>query len=243
MNQDQQRFDKLLSFNKRIKTRYLHVLAAQKIFNEFNKLSTESIVGKAGAKNNVNIFNKYKYFILISKESLRCFFLIELAKFFDEDKREQNLSIRKILNFAHAKVESFSVDQFQIHHKDRKIIPELFANFKALTKKDLDKIDKRLKDNKEKIKKIKDYRDQYLAHDDIKKDNILIEKRDANTLMEIIEDTIELLFHKLDFSSTSYDNYKKEPVKDINRLIKDLKNHEKLRILTFERKYGVKIKI
>jgi len=242
MDEDQLRFEKLLEFGKRLRNRYLHTLSAYKLFDEFNKLSAENIVGKKRAQANVNIFNKYGYFILTSKESLRCFFLIELAKFFDKDLRKQNLSIENVINYSDKKIESFSVEQFHQYHKDRKIIPELFEKFKALTKKDLNKINKRLNNNQEVIKRLKDYRDQYLAHDDIKKKDIPINKKNVNTLMNIVKDTIELIHHKLDFSSNSYSNYKEEPIKDINRLVKDLKEHEKLRIIRLEEKYGIKRK-
>jgi|GEM_PF-758554 len=243
MEKDNIRFQKLFGFGERFRNRYLHTLSAYKLFDEFNKLSTENIVGRKKANENIKIFNKYSYFILTSKESLRCFFLIELAKFFDEGSRKQNLSVKYALNYANLKIDSFSIEQFYRYHKDRKIIPELFERYKPLSKKDLEKINKRIDYNKATIKRLKDYRDQYLAHDDIKKKDVPINKKDVNTLMNIVKDTIELIYHKLEFASNSYKNYEEEPVQDINRLINDLRVYEKLRLAKLEKEYRVKVKM
>lgn len=239
---DNKRFEKLLIYVIRLRNRYLHFLSAYKLYDEFNKLSAPNKVGIKKAKANVNIFNKYKYFILTSKEALRCFFLIELAKFFDEDKRRnQSLSIQGIIDYALIDIESFSTKEFKKYHKDRVIIPELFEAFTSLSKEDLMKIKNRIKRNSDLINRVKTYRDKYLAHDDIEKINIPIDKKDVVILIRIIKAVIALLYKKLDFSSNSYDNYEKEPVNNINNLVNDLKEQEKIRLNNLEKKYGFKI--
>ena len=82
-------FEELLTLTKRIKSRYLNVVAAQKIFDELNNLCTVAVVGEKQAQENADILKKYNYFFGVSKEAVRCFFLIELAKFFDEDNAEK----------------------------------------------------------------------------------------------------------------------------------------------------------
>lgn len=236
------RFEKLLSYGIRLRNRYLHFLSAYKLYDEFNKLSAPNKVGAKKAQANVNIFNKYKYFTLTSKEALRCFFLIELAKFFDEDKkRNQSLSIQGIIDYALTDIESFSTEEFKKYHKNRVIIPELLEALTPLSKKDLIKIKNRIKRNNNLINRVKTYRDKYLAHDDIEKTNIPINRKDVVILMRIIKDIIALLYKKLDFSSNSYHNYEKEPVNDINRLVYDLKEQEKIKLSNIEKKYGFKI--
>lgn len=241
MTSDQVRFKKLFEFGKQLRNRHLHAIAARKVFDEFNKLSATNIVGKKNAEANVKIFNFYKYFFLTSKEAVRCFFMIELAKFFDEDARKQTLSIQNIIHYAEKRIESFSVDEFHKYHNERYIIPELFEKFKALTKSDLNKIKKRLKRNKNRIENLKKYRDKFLAHDDIKKKDILIHRKDIDVLLKIIKDTIALIYTKLEFSVNSYQNYEEEPVREINRLMKALKEHEDQRLADIEKKYGVKV--
>jgi len=242
MNTSELHFKKLFDYSKRIERRYLHFLSAYRLYDEYNKLSAINKVGKKKAETNVKIFNKYKYFILMSKEALRFFFLIELSKFFDEDiKRRQTLCIQEIINYALKNIDSFSVEQFKKYHKDRKIIPQLFEKFKSLTKKDLNKILRRIKRNDDIILRLKNYRDKCLAHDDINQVNIIINKKDVSILMKIVKDTIDLMYSKLDFSVIIYDNYNKEPINDINNLIKDLVKQEKVRLSELEKKYGVKL--
>lgn len=236
------RFEKLLKYGIRLRDRYLHFISAYKLFDELNKLSAPNKIGIKKAEANVNIFNKYKYFILTSKESLRCYFLIELSKFFDEDKkRNQTLSIQGIIEHALLDVNSFSTIEFKKYHKDRVIIPELFENFTPLSKKDLIKIKNRIEKNNNIINRVKNYRDKYLAHDDIEKIDIPLNKKDVDILLKIVKDTITLLYKKLDFSSNSYDNYEKEPIKNINDLVNDLKEYEQIRLDKLEKEYGFKI--
>jgi len=242
MTQDQIRFKNLLEFGKKLRNRYLHAVASRKLFDEFNKLSAINIVGKKKANANVKIFNFYKYFFLTSKEALRCYFLIELAKFFDEDKRKQSLTIEYVISYAEKRVESFSIDEFHKYHNDLDILPELFKDFKVLKNNDLYKIKKRLNKNNDVIKRLKKYRDRFLAHDDIKKKDILINKEDINILLKITKDVINLIHRKLEFSTIIYKNYEEEPVYEINRLIQALKEYEVQRIVNIEKKYGINIK-
>lgn len=242
MTADQTRFKKLFRYAELLRGRYLHTLAAYKLFSEFNKLTAPNVVGKRKAESNVKVFNRYKYFILTSKEALRCFSLIELAKFFDEDDRKQTLSIQNIIHYAEKRIESFSKDEFNKYHEDRIILPEIFKNYKTLSQEDLNKIKRRISHNKNRIKYLKNYRDKFLAHDDIKKKEILINKKDVQVLMNIVRNTVDLLYRRLDFASNSYKNYEEEPVQNINRLIENLKEHEIRRISDLEDKLGIKIK-
>ena len=240
MTTDQIRYKKLFEFGKKLRSRYLLTLASRKLFDEFNKLSAIKIAGKKNAENNVKIFNSYRYFFLTSKEALRCYFLIELAKFFDEDKRRQSLSIQNTLHYAEEKLESFSTNEFHKYHGDRKILPELFKNFTPLSNKDIDKLKNRLKKNKDTILRLKTYRDTVLAHDDIKKKDILLSAKDINVLLKIVKDTVDMFYQKLDFSVNSYKNYEDDPISEINNLLKALKEHEVQRISDINKKYGIK---
>lgn len=241
MTYDQIRFKKLFEFGTKLRSRYLLTIAARKLFDEFNKFHVINIVGKKKAEANVKILNFYKYFLMTSKEALRCYFLIELAKFFDEDNREQTLCIQNVIAYAEKRLDSFSESEFHKYHNDRHIIPEIFQSFKALSKKDLDNIKRRIKRNHVVIEKLKAYRDKYLAHDDVKKKDILINGRDLNVLLKIARDTIDLLYKKLEFATNSYKNYEDEPVQEINRLIGVLREHEAHRMAEIEKRYGVKV--
>lgn len=237
MNNDQVRFKKLHEYSNQLSNRYLLVLSSNKILNELNKMSVINIVGRKKAESNVKVFNQYRYYFLTSKEAVRCFLLIELAKFFDEDKRKQALSIQNVIHFAEKRIESFSTEEFIKFHKDRKIIPELFERFKPLSQTDLNIIKKRLIKNSDSIDRLKKYRDKFLAHDDTKKKIIIINKKDINILFKIIKNAIALFYNRLDFSSNSYMNYEEEPIKEINHLFNALNEHEEQRIAMIKEKY------
>lgn len=231
-------FKTLFDYAEQMRRRYLYTLAAFKIYERFNKLAAPNIVGKKRAEKGAKILNNYKYFFLTSKEATRCYFLIELAKFFDISK--QSLTVYKVINYAKLHISKFSKEAFLRQDKTREILPEILAEYKPLSSNDLQKIERRLKTNSVAIKNLKIYRDKYLAHDDIKKIKVTIKPKDTKVLLRIVKDTIDLLFSRLDFSSNSYRNFEEEPISDLDRVMQDLISHEQQRLMEFELKYGIR---
>lgn len=231
-------FQTLFNYAGRLRSRYLNTLAASKIFERFNELAAPNRVGKRKAEKSVKIFNSFKYFFLTIKESARCYLLIELAKFFDEHKK--SLTLHQVLNYARKNVSKFTKKDFLAYHKDRKILPELFASYKQLSLADLRKIQKRLDKNKVLIKNLIIYRNQYLAHDDIQKIPIRINAKDTRILLNIVKSTIALLYNKLDFSSNSYVNFEEQPIEDLNGVMGNLIKCEQQRIEEIRREYRIR---
>lgn len=234
-------FDKLIGYAKTLRNRYLNALAAQAIFDQLNNANLINKIGKKKANQNVKIIGYHPYFFLTTKEATRCYFLIELAKFFDTDKRMQSLTLKTVITYAEDNLSSFSTENFWLYHKDRHIFPELFANYKPLTNNDLALFKKRLNNNKDRIERLKTYRDKWLAHDDLEKIKVDITKKDVATLMKIIQDMVDLLHFKLEFSSVDYRNYKENPRNEVDSVLSKLVEHEKQRIEALEKQYGIKI--
>ncbi len=235
-DEDQVRFKQLLDFAERLRARYLQILAAFKIFEEFKKVRATDIVGQEMAELNISIFNQYKYFVFPSGEALRCYFLIGLAKCFDEDRR--TVSVKNIIAHAKRKIGSFSVDEFVKYYEGRENLSEVSKNFKALSEDDLLKIENRLSGANGMIKKLKAYRDQYLAHDDTKKEDVPINDQEVASLMDIVKDAIDLIYNRVALAGNCYINYEEEPVRDLQRLIRALREHEADRIEKINKKYG-----
>ena len=63
---------------------------------------------------------------------------------------------------------------------------------------------------------------------------------DVRILMKIIKDSVELLYDKLDYSGTMYQNYEVEPVNEIDRIFSSLHEHRKHEISEMKKKYGIK---
>ena len=137
-------FGKLFKEVKQMRKRYLNTLASHKVFQRINKLVATNIVGKRKAERNVKTFGNYLYFFMIVKEATRCYFLIELAKFFDVPKsHNETRTIYWALNYAKKNIHRMTKEDFLFYHKGRQIIPEIFTNYKPLTAKDLKKFEKR----------------------------------------------------------------------------------------------------
>ena len=225
----------LFDYAKRLRSRYLNTLAAFKIFERFSRLSAINIVGKRKAEKNTKIFNSYRYFFAITKESAKCYFLIELAKFFDNCG--ESLTVYSVISYAEKNVAKLTKQDFLNFHRDRQILPELFARYKQLSLSDLKKIKDRIKRNEHLIKNLKIYRDKYLAHDDIIKKQVGINNKEIKVLFNIVKSVIALLYNKLDFSVISYVNFEKEPIEDLNRLMENLIKCEQLRLDEIRKKW------
>jgi len=230
-------FETLFDYTEKLRSRYLKILSSFKIFERFNKLSAPNIVGKKKAEKNVKIFNIFKYFFIITKEASRCYFFIELAKFFDTSKK--SLTINKVIDYAEKNITKFTKQDFLNYHNGRQILPELFVQYKQLSLSDLRKIKKRLDKNKIIIKKLKIYRDKYLAHDDIKKIKIGISVKEIKVLLDIVKSMIELLYNKLDFSVNFYINFEEEPIKNFDLLMENLIKFEENRLKEIREKYKI----
>ncbi|MBI2627809.1 MAG: hypothetical protein HYW71_00010 [Candidatus Niyogibacteria bacterium] len=234
-------FEKLFSEVQQLRKRLLTTIASHKIFNQFNKLLAPNIVGKRKAEKNVKVFGNYVYFFSTTKEATRCYFLIELAKFFDTLKpKNETRSIYWVLDYAKKNIHRLTREDFTAYHDGQQIIPEIFASYKQLEISDLKKLQKRLTRNKDAIKRLKTYRDQYLAHDDIKKITVKLTVRKTEVLLRIVRDVVELFYHRLEFASNSYKNFEEEPVMEVDRLIKNLAEHEKQRLEEIRKRYAIK---
>ena len=234
-------FGKLFSEVQQLRKRLLTTIASHKIFDQFNRVVATNVVGKRKAEKNAKVFSNYVYFFSTTKEATRCYFLIELAKFFDIPKlRNETRTVYWVLNYAKKNIHRLTREDFSAYHSGRQIIPEIFASYKQLEISDLKKFQKRLARNKDVIKRLKTYRDQYLAHDDIKKITVKLTVREMEVLLRIVKDVIELFYNRLEFASNSYKNFEEEPVKEIDRLVKNLAEHEKQRLEEIGRKYAVK---
>lgn len=219
-------FSKLYGYSQKLRSRYLVLISANKIFQRLEELASINNVGKKRATANVKVLNTYKYFFLGTKEATRCYVLIELAKFFDESS--ESLTLVNSLGYAEKHIESYSLEVFKEFHKNRNRV--LLEGYKPFVVKDIERLKKRVKNNEIRIKKLKTYRDQYLAHDDVKKKEINLGRSDVRILMTLVKDTIELLYNSLDCSGTIYDNFEETPIHEIDHMFASLIEHEQYRL-------------
>jgi len=235
----QENFAKAFKWMQELRNRYLHTIATFTIYEEFQKIAAPNIVGEKRAQKNVHTFSRHLYFFAPLKESARCYFFIELAKFFDRNKRGQSLTLETLLDLVENHLSSFSKEEFLKYHVGRYIIPELFESYKEFSRKDINNFRERLKRNKKIIEDLKTYRDKFLVHADISKNEVKITAGQIKILLKIVKDTVNIFYKKLDFASNAYSNYDQEPAKAVNNVIKALQEHEAERLQKIDREYGL----
>lgn len=237
--QEQQHFKELFERAKKLRSRYLQTLATFRIYDRFKRLSAPNIVGKRKAEANAKIFADYVYFFSPTQEAARCYFFIEIAKFFDKHKRRQSLTVDYVLDYALENMRSFSKAEFEKYHSDRNIISEILQGYKPFVKNDVQKLKRRIKKHADVIKNLNTYRNKFLAHDDLEKVEVKITIAQIRILLNIIKDTIDLLYYKLEFASNSYLNFDKEPVRAVDRVVRNLQEYEEGRLKEIKKRYGL----
>lgn len=226
---DIKNFEKLTKLIEKLRSRYIQTLAAHKIFMELNRVKAYSYYGKGTADKNVKILKKYLYYFNPTKEGIRYYILIELAKFFEKSFNRQSLTIEHVLDYTEKNLNVLGKEHFKQYHKDREFRSyDIEKEYIAIVQEDIDKFRRRLKRNEEKIKRVKDYRDEYLAHDDLKRGSYKIKYKDISTLLSIVKDIVDFYYKKLHWASNLYENFEKEPVRNSKKLFSDLREFDEI---------------
>lgn len=223
-------FENSINYLESLNKRYLLTLSSYNIFKNFNDL----LVVKEKDSNSKTI-NDFPYFFTTVRGSSNMYFLVEVCKFFDIDDR--SLSLYKLLKFTEINFSYLTKDNFRLYHKDRIIIDELFDEYKEISLNDIRSFRDKIKQNKEIINRLKKYRDQNLAHDDLDKINIVIYKKEIETLLKLIKEILNFYYSKLLFTQSSDRNFNLEPVNEMNRLINNLKEYDKIYRENIRKKY------
>lgn len=233
-----QEFNTIILYIETIKERYFKALSAFHIFETFIELVDFNIVEQEALEKNKKIIEKdFSSFFLPSKEALRVYFFLELAKLFDV--ADDALHVTKIVNYTQSNIAKLTVNDFAEYSQkqDKNFITELIKNYQGVDHNDLIAIKSGIEKNEEIIKRLKTYRDQYLAHDDINKDEINITGEEIRILFNIIEKIIDIFLSKLISTSVIYGNAKVD-TKDKTRMVIDyLKRFEPYRLKEINDKY------
>lgn len=134
------------------------------IRDSLKKSIASNIQWERKSKENVDIINKFIRFFWPSMEANRKIFALELAKFFDKDKK--SLSLYKLINFVRSNIKSFDKDNFIEYIKN----VDLWEGYEPIDENLLKEIENEISTNLDIIKKLKIFRDQNLAHNQQKKE-------------------------------------------------------------------------
>lgn len=206
---------------KRLNEIYLHAYCEYIIFNNVEKLRAPDLLSKKELEDNLDLLNHYPNFFNAIIDSLKISFFINLAKLIDNS--EESLSLNKLINFAQSNREKLSVEEFKKTNSDRAFMEDLAKSYKGIQLQDLLIIKSKLDKTEEIRKKVKIYRDQYLAHEDINKVKVDISREDADAIFDLITDILNTFSLKTDFSTTTFDLAKSDCERDVRALIENLK--------------------
>lgn len=231
-------FNTTISYIKNIEERYFKALSAFHIFETFIELVDLNIVGQETSEKNKKIIEKdFSSFFLPSKEALRVYFFLELAKLFDV--ADDALHVTKIVNYTQSNIAKLTVNDFAEYSQgqDPNFIAVLVKEYKGVNHEDLLVIKSEIEKNEDIIKRLKTYRNQCLCHDDKNKDEVDITGEEIKILFSIIEKIINIFLSKLISTSVMYDNAKID-TKDKTKMVIDyLKRFEPYRIKEIDEKY------
>lgn len=180
--------------------------------------------GSELAEKHVKVINKYKNFYVQTERSNLVFFVMGIAKFFDNPKNKNKpLSIVKIRNCAQGDRKQLTLKEFLAENPDRPHLEELSKIYEGITEENLEEIDQLINKNKSIIDTFITLRDKWAAHEDIEEIEITIPSlEEVEVLFIDIIKMINILSYGLEHSSTEY-SYVEETVKrDIDEMFKAL---------------------
>lgn len=223
-----QEFETAILYIEKMKSRYFHALSAFYVYKTLDDLTIPKVAGEEIAEQNSTIIKSYINFFMPSKEALRVYFFLELAKLFDI--AEQSLCITKIVNYAQSNAPKLKVKDFAEYNQNREFVGDLSNIYQGMSNDDIKEIQDEVNKNKDVLKRLKDYRDQCLCHDDISKDEINITGDEIIILFSVLKKILGLFSSKLDFLTTLYGNAEKTTKIDTERIIDHLKRFEPYRL-------------
>ncbi len=102
-----QEFNKTIDYIKKMKDRYFFAISAFYAYEALNESLATNILDEKTLKENLKTFERFNEFLGISKEALRVYFFIELAKLFDVS--DQSLHVTKIINYTQSNISRLTV--------------------------------------------------------------------------------------------------------------------------------------
>ena len=231
MNDSQ--FPRIMKYLKDIKSRYFRAFSAFHVFETLEESLAVNVVGKEKAEQNLKVIKMFKNFFLMSKEALRTYFFLELAKLFDSSN--QSLQINKIINITESSISKLTVNDFEDFNKDRQLIAELTEGYKGITHENLKEIRELLKKEQPVIDKLRVYRDKWLAHDDIDKPQLPeISSIELMSLFGSFAKIMNIFSKNMNHESTMWDHVEESSRFDTQYVLDHLYRFEKYRIQEIE---------
>ncbi len=235
-NQRDDQFKTLMTYIKKMQSRYFHALCAFYAYEGLRELAAPNIVGKSKAAENVRTMDRYRNFFVITQEALRHYFFIELSKLFDASK--QSLHINKVVNFTESNLSKLTIDAFKEYNQDRQLLKELTERYKGVKYSDLVIIKGLLNKQKDTIDKLKTFRDSWVAHDDVNKpQQPSISAEEIRSLFDTLKRILNTISGKLNEETWSYSHVEDDVKRHVVLVIDHLHRFELYQSREIKEKY------
>lgn len=208
---------------------YLESLCAWRCYRALDNSRTISAIGKETAEANAEAMQRFSTYFPISIQAVHVLALLDLAKIFD--RADQSLHLRYVLGYIARHREKFSRDAFRQFNEGRIYLDELYENYKGMTVSDIRKAEHEFKAHEALIEKLKEYRDQYLAHRDRAPQKVGFSFEEIESLFALAEKLLNLFTAKLDDSTTLFDRIGEDVERDVEYLLTALDVAERNRRL------------
>lgn len=222
-------FPRIMKYLESIKSRYFRAFSAFHVFETLEEALAINVVGEEKAEQNLKVINMFSGFFQISKEALRVYFFLELAKLFDSSK--QSLQINKIIDTTNSNISKLTVNDFVDYNKDRKLLKELTEVYKGISHENLREIKDILDKEQPIIDKLIVYRKKWLAHDDVNKPEVpIITRVELKSLFDSFGKVINIYGSNMNHESTIWYPTKDKSKYDTQHVLNHLYRFEKYRI-------------
>lgn len=225
-------FEKIWKFLERSQERLFGAYGHFQIWEAFMEMRAPNVIGEKKAEENYKTLQYFNNFFGLTIDAHRKIFALELWKFFD--KNGDNLSIQKILNCLESKRKKLSIQEFENFNEGRKNLNELVENYKGIKPEDIKKAKELLEENKKIIEELKTFRNQDLAHDQIKKEKNHFSVEKTKKLFHLAEEILNLLSNNLNNSTWWHFHPSNRAKEDTKSVVEYLQEYEPFRLKKIE---------
>ena len=233
-------FSKLMKYIKDMQSRYHRALAAFHVYETLMQLTAPNHVGQEEAEKNSEIMGTFRNFFIPIRETTRVYFFLELAKMFDTST--EALQINKILAFTASRRKKLTAEDFAAHNSDRQLVEQLITEYKGISEEDIEELRGMLTAHQTTIDNLITYRNKWLAHDDIKKEEPpSITGEEIIALFEMLEKIMNTLGSRLNSERWMWDHVKRDSEWQTKLVVEHLRRFEPYRLKEIEAEMQVEI--
>lgn len=232
-------FKKLMAYIDELRSAYCATLSAFYTYKALREATDPDVNEASRATENGAIMSTFTSFFTPTKEALRVYFFIELAKLFDSSN--QSLHIEKVINFTESNIKHMTVDAFEEYNskQPRAFLDELVKAYRGISHADLVEIRNLLSAHSASLEKLRTYRDKWLAHNDIKKPDLpTINEDELRSLFAILEKILNVLTSNLNGSSSTWSHIERNAQDHTHMVLNYLHRFEPYRRKEIENEYS-----